>query len=148
MKKITKAILMIILIFTCLSTTVKAESVKTEKQVENQSTQETLKGESTSKLLEIQKHELTTIEDYKKEYGSDTYGVTAYILNKVRIFSWPLAVIGIAFSAIYQYVIGLKKLDVRDKGFNNMIAIITLFIICQVLPLIFAIVVTSTGTGN
>ena len=148
MKKITKAILMIILMFTCLSTVVKAESVKTENQVTNQSTQETLKGESTSKLLEIQKHELTTIEDYKKEYGSDTYGVTAYILNKVRIFSWPLAVIGIAFSAIYQYVIGLKKLDVRDKGFNNMIAIITLFIICQLLPLIFAIVVTTTGTGN
>mgnify|MGYP002517068125 CR=1 FL=1 len=148
MKKITKAILMIILIFTCLSTVVKAESAKTENQVTNQSTQETLKGESTSKLLEIQKHELTTIEDYKKEYGSDTYGVTAYILNKVRIFSWPLAVIGIAFSAIYQYVIGLKKLDVRDKGFNNMIAIITLFIICQLLPLIFAIVVTTTGTGN
>ena len=31
--------------------------------------------------------EITDInpEDYKKEYGSDTYGVTAYILNKVRI---------------------------------------------------------------
>ena len=96
-------------------------------------------------MLEIKKHELTTIEDYKEKYGSDTYGVTAYILDRVRIYSIPLVFIGVAFSAIYQYIIGLKKLDVRDKGFNNIIAIITIGVICQILPIIFAIVVTSAG---
>ena len=67
--------------------------------------------------------------------------MTAFILNKVRIYSIPLCFVGIAISAIYQYVIGIRKLDVRDKGFNIMIAIITVFVICQILPLIFAIVV-------
>ena len=38
-------------------------------------------------------------------------------------------------------VIGLKRMDTRDKGFNGMIGIVTMLIICQVLPLIFAIVV-------
>ena len=137
MKKITKAILVAIFMFMCLFTTVYATS--------NEKSQETLKGESTGKLLEIKKHELTTIEDYKEKYGSDTYGVTAYILDRVRIYSIPLVFIGIAFSAIYQYVIGLKKLDVRDKGFNNIIAIITIGVICQILPIVFAIVVTSAG---
>ena len=137
MKKITKAILVAIFMFMCLFTTVYATS--------NEKSQETLKGESTGKLLEIKKHELTTIEDYKEKYGSDTYGVTAYILDRVRIYSIPLVFIGIAFSAIYQYVIGLKMLDVRDKGFNNIIAIITIGVICQILPIVFAIVVTSAG---
>ena len=48
---------------------------------------------------------------------------------------------GIVISAIYRYVIGIRKLDVQDKGFGVMIGIITVLVICQVLPLIFAIVV-------
>lgn len=136
MKKIARVMLTVVFVFMCLFSTVYAAS--------NDTGDETLKGESTGKLLEIKKHELTTIEDYKEKYGSDTYGVTAYILDKVRIFSIPLVFLGVAFSAIYQYVIGLKKMDVRDKGFNSMIAIITIGVICQILPIVFAIVVTST----
>ena len=81
------------------------------------------------------------LEDYVKDYGSETYGLAAYILNKVRLYSIPFGVVGIVFAAIYQYVIGIRKLDVRDKGFNIMIAIITVLVICQILPLIFAIIV-------
>ena len=137
MKKITRTLLIMTFAFMCLFTTVYATS--------NESSSETLQSESTGKLLEIKKHELTTIDDYKEKYGSDTYGVTAYILDRVRIYSIPLVFIGLAFSAVYQFVIGLKKLDVRDKGFNSMIAIITIGVICQILPIIFAIVVTSAG---
>ena len=137
MKKIAKTLLIAIVMFICLFSTVYA----TKSEEKN----ETLKAESTGKLLEIKTHELNTIEDYKDKYGSDTYGVTAYILDRVRIYSIPLVFIGIAFSAIYQYVIGLKKLDIRDKGFSSMIAIITIGVICQILPIIFAIVITSAG---
>jgi len=100
-------------------------------------------NEGTSELITIREGELTSIEEYKQAYGSDTYGMSAYILNKIRIFSIPLVFVGIAISAIYQYVIGIRKLDVRDKGFSTMIAIITIGVICQILPLIFAIVVKS-----
>lgn len=94
-----------------------------------------------SQLVEIKDKELKSIEDYKESYGSDTYGLVAYVLNKVRVYSIPVAFLGIALSAIYQYVIGIRKLDVRDKGFNAMIGIVTMLIICQVLPLVFTIVV-------
>ena len=137
MKKIAKALLIAVIMFVCLLSTVYA--------AQNEDTDETLKAESTGRLLELKTHELNTIEDYKEKYGSDTYGVTAYILDRVRIYSIPLVFIGIAFSAIYQYVIGLKKLDIRDKGFNSMIAIITIGVICQILPIVFAIVITSAG---
>ena len=94
-----------------------------------------------STLVEIKDKELKSIEDYKDAYGSDTYGVAAYILNKVRIYSIPLAFTTIAIGSIYQFIIGIRKLDVRDKGIALIIGSITLLVICQVLPLVFAIVV-------
>ena len=96
---------------------------------------------TTGKLIEIKEKELNTLEEYKEAYGSDAYGLTAYLLNRIRIYSIPFGFVAIVIAAIYQYIIGIKKLDVRDKGFALMIASITLVVICQVLPLVFAIVV-------
>lgn len=100
-------------------------------------------NETQSKLVEIKEKELKEKEEYVEAYGSESYGLTAYILNKIRIYSIPCCFIGIAVAAIYQYVIGVRKIDVRDKGLVLMIGFITIFVICQVLPLIFAIVVKS-----
>ena len=96
---------------------------------------------TTGKIIEIKDKELKTLEEYKEAYGSDAYGLTAFLLNKIRVYSIPFGFVAIIIAAIYQYIIGLKKLDVRDKGFGLMIASITLVVICQVLPLVFAIVV-------
>lgn len=102
---------------------------------------EIISEETKSQLVEIKDKELKSIEDYNEAYGSTTYGLVAYILDKVRVYSIPVAFLGIAIAAIYQYVLGIRKLDVRDKGFGAMIGIVTMLIICQVLPLIFAVVV-------
>lgn len=104
-------------------------------------TNEIISEQTKSQLVEIKDKELKSIEDYNEAYGSTTYGLVAYILDKVRVYSIPVAFLGIAIAAIYQYVLGIRKLDVRDKGFGAMIGIVTMLIICQVLPLIFAIVV-------
>lgn len=98
-------------------------------------------NETQNQLIEIKEKELKSLEDYNKAYGSTSYGMTAYILNKVRIFSIPSCFVGIAVAAIYQYVIGVRKIDVRDRGLQLMVGFITVFVIAQVLPLIFAIVV-------
>ena len=98
-------------------------------------------NDTTSQLIQIKEKELKELKDYNQAYGSESYGVTAYILNKVRIYSIPCCFIGIAIAAIYQYVIGVRKIDVRDRGLLLMIGFITIFVICQVLPLIFALVV-------
>lgn len=96
---------------------------------------------TTGKIIEIKDKELKTLEEYKEAYGSDAYGLTAFLLNKIRVYSIPFGFVAIIIAAIYQYIIGLKKLDVRDKGFALMIASVTIVVICQVLPLVFAIVV-------
>lgn len=100
-----------------------------------------LQGDSTVNLVKMKDKELNTLQEYQEAYGNATYGLVAYVLNIVRIYSIPFGFVGIAISGIYRYVIGIRKLDVRDKGFGAMVGIITVLVICQVLPLIFAIVV-------
>ena len=104
-----------------------------------------LEDSTTSKLVELSETQKEELADYVEEYGSDTYGFTAFVLNKIRLFSIPFCFLGIAISAIYQYVIGIRKLDVRYKGFYTMIAFITLFVIAQVLPLVFVVVIKGFG---
>ena len=97
--------------------------------------------QNESQLIKIKENTAKTLEEYKQKYGSDAYGLTAYILNLIRIYSIPLCFLGIAVSAIYQYVIGIRKLDTQEKGLIMMISFITILVICQILPLAFAIVV-------
>ena len=92
-------------------------------------------------LVELKDKALNTLKDYQVAYGNDTYGFVAYVLNIVRIYSIPLGFLGIVVAAIHRYVLGIRKLDTQEKGFGVMIGIITVMVICQVLPLIFAIVV-------
>ena len=131
MKKVV-AILFILLV---LFGTVSVYATNTEQ--ENVLTSDT----ATTNLVELKDKALKSLEDYQAAYGNDTYGLAAYLLNIVRIYSIPFGFIGIVIAAIYRYVIGIRKLDVQDKGFGVLGAIITVMVICQVLPLVFAIVV-------
>ena len=128
MKKVIAIISILFLLMGC--TSVYAANQVTE------TTQST-----TGKIIEIKDKELKTLEEYKEAYGSDAYGLTAFLLSKIRVYSIPFGFVAIIIAAIYQYIIGIKKLDVRDKGFALMIASVTIVVICQVLPLVFAIVV-------
>jgi len=100
-------------------------------------------NETESKLVEIKDKELKEKDEYVEAYGSESYGMTAYILNKIRLYSIPCCFIGIAVAAIYQYAIGIRRIDVRDRGLHLMIGFITILVICQILPLVFAIVINS-----
>ena len=104
-------------------------------------TEKIIDEQNESQLIQIKENAAKTLEEYKQKYGSDAYGLTAYILNIVRIYSIPFCFLGIAISAIYQYMIGIRKLDTQEKGLVMMISFITILVICQILPLAFAIVV-------
>ena len=98
-------------------------------------------NKNESQLIKIKENSAKTLDEYKQKYGSDAYGLTAYILNLIRIYSIPLCFLGIAASAMYQYVIGIRKLDTQEKGLVTMISFVTILVICQILPLAFAIFV-------
>ncbi len=131
MKKVVAIIFILLILFG----TVSVYATNTEQ--ENVLTSDT----ATTNLVELKDKALKSLEDYQAAYGNDTYGLAAYLLNLVRIYSIPFGFIGIVIAAIYRYVIGIRKLDVQDKGFGVLVAIITVMVICQVLPLVFAIVV-------
>lgn len=130
MKKLIVSILLILMIAVCFITT-------QEVYATGQPDDEQLNGQVTEKKEEYE----TTLEKYKKDYGSEAYGLTAYILHLVRIYSIPFCFLGITISGIYQYVIGIRKLDVKEKGLKMMVTFVTLLVICQILPLAFTIVV-------
>jgi hypothetical protein len=102
-----------------------------------------LNSDETTELIQIKESTKATLDEYIDKYGSTAYGVAAYILAAVRIYSIPFCFVGIAIGSIFQYVIGIRKLDVRDKGFALIITFVTILLICQILPLIFAIVVNG-----
>jgi len=130
MKKIVLIVTILALImgiFLNVSTSYAAEKAIDEK--------------TESKIVEIKENAANSLEDYKEKYGSDAYGFVAYILNLVRIYSIPLCFLGIAMGAIHQYVIGVRKLDTLERGMALIVSFVTILIICQILPLAFAVFV-------
>lgn len=103
--------------------------------------EEVLNSDQAAEIVQMKESSKAKLEDYIDKYGSTPYGVAAYILNILRIYSIPTCFLGIAIGSIHQYVIGIRKLDTRDKGFAMIVTFVTILLICQVLPLIFAIVV-------
>lgn len=97
--------------------------------------------EAESNLLKLKENQAKSLEEYQQKYGSDTYGFTAYVLHIVQIYSIPFCFLGIVISIIYKVVIGERHLENAEKGLGMIVAIVTITIICQILPLIFAIVV-------
>ncbi len=102
---------------------------------------EVIDAQTESQLVQIKESQAKTLEEYKEKYGSDAYGLTAYILHVVQIYSIPFCFLGIVISIIYKVVIGVRHLENAEKGLGMIVAIVTLTIICQVLPLVFAVVV-------
>jgi len=134
MKKVVVFIIVFAVLLLCSYTVFAADEVLNK-----------IDSNETSQLVQASAEQKAELEKYVQDYGSETYGFTAFVLNKIRVFSIPFCFLGIVVSAVYQYVIGIRKLDVRYKGFYTMIAFITLFVIAQLLPLIFVIVIKGFG---
>ena len=130
MKKSIAIFILLIIVLGIFAFSNKA--IATEKAIDNK---------TESQLIEMKENQTKSLEDYKEKYGSDTYGLVAYILNIVRIYSIPFCFLGIAIGAIHRYIIGIRKLDTLEKGMALIVTFVTLLIICQVLPLAFAMFV-------
>ena len=128
-----KKIIMIIIVFAMFCTT----------QIYAITGEGVLESEQATELVEMKESTKGKMDEYIEKYGSSAYGITAYILNGVRIYSIPFCFIGIAIGSIFQYVIGIRKLDLRDRGFAIIVSFVTILLICQVLPLIFAVIVNG-----
>lgn len=128
---ISAIFLLILMVFACI---IPNEVYATEVT-------EVLGNDVESKLVEIKENQAKTLDDYKDKYGTDLYGIVGFALNLIRIYSIPLCFLGIAIGAIHKYIIGIRKLDTLEQGQGLMVTFVTILIICQILPLIFAVFV-------
>ena len=96
--------------------------------------------DTKSEIVELKNEQVKTLEQYEEKYGSKSYGLTAYILHLVQVFSIPLCFLGIVIGGVRQYILGLRHLESAEKGLGLMVTFVTLAVICQVLPLVFAVV--------
>ena len=117
------------------------EKVYAANNTSNNTSERVIQESTESKLVELKEKELKSLEDYQETDNSKSYGLTAYILHKVQIYSIPFCFLGIIVGAICSYVLGIRHLETQEKGLALMVSFVTLAIICQVLPLIFTIVV-------
>jgi len=102
---------------------------------------EAIDNETESNLIELKEEQIKTLDQYVEKYGSQAYGLTAYILHGIQVYSIPLCFLAISISAIHRFVMGARHMGSAEKGLGLMVTFVTLTIICQVLPLVFAIVV-------
>jgi len=128
-----KAVTMILIIFIMSFISLFSVSFATAINITDTNT--------TSKIIETKNSMANAVDQYITNYGSESYGWTAYTLHVISIYSIPVCFLGIIVGALFQYVIGVRRLDMRHRGSRMMMAFITLLVVAQVLPLIFALVV-------
>ena len=135
-KKLLKiAIILFVMLLAVMSIYIKVYAITSGDEV--------LVSDQATELLEIKESAKHTLDDYVDKYGSTSFGFAAYVLNAVRIYSIPFCFVGIAIGAVYQYTLGIRKLDLQERGLAMVASFVTILIICQVLPFIFAIVVNG-----
>lgn len=140
MNILKKVVVIVLIAFVCICSFNIVSASETKIPTESEQMQN---SDTAENLYEIKEGVKQNLDEYVAQYGSYPYGVAAYILNTVRIYSIPFCFVGIVIGAVHQYILGIRKLDVRDRGFALVITFVTILLICQVLPLIFTIVVNG-----
>lgn len=94
---------------------------------------------SNTKLKNIQNSNRKSIWQYRKEYNNSAIsGTIAYILRFFAGISIPIFIILFIISYMYGNVFKTKNAD-ESKGHNIRSAAFKFMIICQITPLIFAL---------
>ena len=98
-------------------------------------------GQNQSKQTEVTDKMEKKKAEYTEKYGTDTYWMAGYIIEEiVQPYSIPLCLAGIIVGLVFQYVMGTRRLDYKHRGFGMVIVFVTILVICQILPFIYALI--------
>ena len=124
----------------------KKENKSTEENKTETNKVEIMPETSKTRLLGLRDSSLKTLEKYRNEYrNSIIYGTILYILHTLSLISIPIVVILLIVSYVYDSVIGLKTRSLYNKGRLIRFHVLTFFVACQLMPLIFATVIKGWG---
>ena len=107
---------------------------------------EALPSKQKTELFKIQEQSRDALTKSKEKYKNNAvYGTIAYVLNIVRLISVPFVVVGYLISIVYEFIVGMKRREMVRKGRGMRITILSTFVMAQILPLIFAVVIKFWG---
>ncbi len=109
----------------------KNDSVKSEETELNDAS-ETIIGSVDKKTKRIA--ELTD------KYNDKLFGTVAYYFEVIQKYSFPICFIGITIGAFNFLIIGNKKLDKKEQGFNMIVGFTIALVIFNVMPLVLALI--------
>ena len=150
MKKIILILTMVMVIFTnsfalatdnsdmpSFSTEISGEIAEnTEENTENIT-------QASDKILSNMSKKDKKISEYTDKYNNETFGVTAYYLEVIQLYSIPVFIILLTVGAFNFYIIGEKKLDKKQQGFSFIMSALCGLVVFQVLPFLFALLVAG-----
>lgn len=140
MKKIS-ILMCVIMIFTMMFMTLTTFATQEENA------EKIAEIKESSNASEVTLKNLKTKEEkiayYTEKYGDKTEGTVAYYISIVQKYSVPVCFLGLIWGAFNCFIIGNKKLQKREQGFNMIIAFIIGLVAFQAIPLIYAIFVAG-----
>ena len=92
-------------------------------------------------IYEMTRKETEKIDYYKEKYGKE-YWLGAYILAKVQMGSIPISCIGLIIGGTFRFVLGNKRRDFEEHGFDIFLAAMAFFTIAMMLPFLYALTVS------
>ena len=81
-----------------------------------------LDNETNTQLGQMLEESKKDLEYYKDKYGSDTYGMTAYVLHLISIYSIPFCFLGIALGGtIYTFLLSKYMVKICVVVFGTIV---------------------------
>lgn len=111
--------------------TVKEDRLEKE-EVELNDASEAIIGSSDRKA--------TRIAELSDKYNDPLMGRVAYYFELAQKYSFPICFIGIAMGAFNFLIIGNKKLDKKEQGFNWIVGFTIGLVVFNVMPLLLALI--------
>ena len=119
------------------TTTNKTETTTTKIEISDEV------GNASSTTINNLTEKDKKIEEYTKALkGNKTNGTVLYYLELARVYSYPVIFVLMVIAALNYFIIGNKKLDKRESGFRMLVTLVIGLIVFQILPLLFAIIVS------
>lgn len=118
-------------------------SIEISGEVSNNTSTEKELTDASEKILENMSKKERKIAEYTDKYNDKNLATTAYVLDRIQLYSIPVCIIGLTWGAFNYFIIGEKKLDKKEQGFGYIVAFLVGLVIFQVIPLVFALLVAG-----
>lgn len=150
MKKILLILTMVMVIFTnsFALATLKNDVPSFQAEISGEIVDKTTENkeemtQASDKILANMSKKDKKIAEYTDKYNNETFGVTAYYLEVIQLYSIPVFIILLTIGAFNFYIIGEKKLDKKQQGFSFIMSALCGLVVFQVLPFLFALLVAG-----